>query len=287
MEPVAHYPVISTNSYAPLTHAPQPQASAEIEKSQTPTTFKSLFQRFLNLFKRSAEDDVEIEQELLHEVDPYNPEREPAPREVVIRQMIGQKSSVRQLQEMGFSPEQMQEDSIYLVSLRDSGYDLRELNQLLPKWETLRELNFNKTLFNGFWHVDLLCSVYSLNKTNVCQQLDFRVEDFLKARTTPDEFRKLGVSANELLELGLNFETLFAFHLDIAQLNQFFGFTKDHLIEMKLNKSQMLALEATRGFTASNIVKILGAKEYEIEDMGVKNTMKITRNKLRNILMNK
>jgi len=267
------YPMLSPNEQKPMQYqdvAPvvdetQPlmlleESSDEEPVSRTRRLGRSLKNRLVKLV--GAEPPAAA-------APPVNPE--PASPLTGLAKLLAEKADTAALKTGGFSVDRMYEEGLGIDTLYNAGYNLREVKQLLPRWDQLKQVGFTKGYLGESWHVDQLVTLYGtekFRKAEICRDLEFTIDDFQMARTTPEQYAELGITAETLVAMEITFEQLFAMHTPLDQFAEEFGVKKEHIQQFKLTPHQARALAATRGWHLVALAD-MGLDDDEVAAFGV------------------
>lgn len=266
VEPPPKYPLMIPDSVDEPTESPiaddhQPLLQEEEKTGDVATSRRSTLKRKVKkaLFKTDLGIDLEpaINPDLATEELPS------------LTKLIVEGKPTTEIKQKGFDIDSFCNEGGNIDTFYEADRTLYDLRALMPNWNHLFDIGFNKNYLGSKWSIDDLCTAYGMNKAQVCTTLGFSLNDFLRAGTPPDEYKTLGIFADGLVAMQPTFEDLFAMHLSFKQFVSAFGIEKQHVLEMKLTKPQMEALSTTRGWNLVNLNTELGMTAQEIQALGL------------------
>lgn len=229
------------------------------EESKQPVsrfaTFKLFWRRIRAKFSRSSDADIPM-----LSPDYLETQENEDPR--IVQMLKAHRRPVELFQE-GFTDQTLTEHDISLNDLQGFGYTLQEIKNLFPTWVGLRKAGFNKYHLRSKWYFDTLSTLYEIPPRMVGEELEFNVSDYIATNNDLDKLQELQFTMDTLLEKELGFEQLFALRAPINEYVEKFGMTKQHLVQMKLNETQLMALAATCGWNVLTIVDELKITDDE------------------------
>lgn len=236
-----------------------------VEEEEVPE--KSKWRNALDTVKRKFERDKSKTMEL----PAFNPELE-STQAGALAQLIAEKADISALKRVNFTIDKLQTEGCSIEDFHTAGYNLHELHQLIPTWKDLLASGFNKNHLGEHWQINQIVTLYGtqeLQKAELCADLNFNMEDFMLARTTPDEYRQLGIQGDTLVQMGIDFEHLFALHMPLEEFVKEFNITKETVFAFNLTQHQARALSATRGWNLVALGEVLHMSDSEIQAFGV------------------
>jgi len=276
-----HYPMLNPSGFAPPvvqnTIAPPAQRQSDTEMhsaaplrkpptaqtpvvtssvAETPTFWKKIISGkwFLKQApKQSAptgdgmwQQDVAISEDESLLPSPINPDYTIP----TLLGMIEHRVSATELVKAGASVQTLTDNDITLDDLYQNGYGLRDVHTIVGEFGQLLKFGLTRQHIRGTWYLDQLCTLYDVDKAQLCRTLEFRAEDFVRTRVSPDEMSAMGINAHNFRTvLQGDFSTLYSMHIKFEDFADKFDLTLDSLKQLGLSDDQKYALSAHRGWT--------------------------------------
>lgn len=225
--------------------------------------FKAFIARFRVKGQKREENEDDDSVPL---VPSTNPEKT---SKTLLEELVDQRASAQELVRGGFKSSTMEENNLSLQDMYDACYTVRDLSILIPDWHDLVSVGFNKYFLGDRWHIDHLATYYPHNKLTLCRELEFTMHDFMRARTTPNQYRELNINAQVLLNMQVGFEELFALHYTLDDMVEVFGVGKKEMLDFNLTGTQRVAMAQCRGWDYIAMKDKLRMTESEMDSIGM------------------
>lgn len=168
--------------------------------------------------------------------------------------MLRSRFPATELVRAGASTQTFSDNDITLDDLYKNGYGLRDVHAIVGDFGQLLQFGLTRHHIRGNWNLDQLCTLYGVEKVQLCRTLEFRAEDFVRTGVSPDEMSAMGINADNFRTILYgDFSTLYSMHINFEDFANKFNLTLDSLKQLGLGEDQKYVLSAHRGWTPSAI----------------------------------